>query len=124
LLVYQHRVISQTQPSFASPDPRVEFYKTEIAPLIAARCAECHNPERAGRGKSGRLDLTTIAGLLTGGKHKPAIIIGKSTESLLVKRVSSLDPQKIMPPEGEPLTAAQIEALKKWIDDGLAGMSK
>ena len=48
------------------------------------------------------------------------IVPGKSGESELIQRVTSNDPDEVMPPpkSGKKLTARQIELLKKWIDQG------
>ncbi|MCY2968582.1 MAG: DUF1549 domain-containing protein, partial [Planctomycetota bacterium] len=42
----------------------------------------------------------------------------KPGESLLLDRVSEPDPKLRMPPEGEPLTAGEIETLSRWISAG------
>lgn len=121
LLVYQHAVGPRGPTAAAiDPDPRVVFFKTEIEPLLAARCAECHNSNRVRRGQAGRLDLTSIAGVLAGGKHAPAVKAGNAAGSLLIERVSQSDPDERMPPEGDPLSAEQIGHLRRWIDEGLA----
>src|SRR5437016_5044212 len=50
----------------------------------------------------------------------PAIVPGKAAESDLVARIGSDDPAKRMPPSktGKRLTTAQIELLRRWIDEG------
>jgi hypothetical protein len=45
-------------------------------------------------------------------------------DSELFKRISSTDESVRMPPEGEPLTGAQIEAIKKWIEHGAPSPEK
>jgi uncharacterized membrane protein len=118
-LVYLHGVGPKPSARAPSQDARVEFFRTEIEPLLAKHCADCHNAASVAKGKAARLDLTSAAGLLKGGKHAPAVEIGKSADSLLIQRVSSADPDEVMPPEGERLTQPQIEKLKRWIDEGL-----
>ena len=49
---------------------------------------------------------------------EPAIVPGKPKESELLKRVSSTDDSVRMPPEGKPLSAAEIEVLSNWIAGG------
>ncbi len=47
-----------------------------------------------------------------GGKSGiPAIVSGKSSESLVTRYVSGLDPKIIMPPAGERLRAEEIAVL-------------
>jgi hypothetical protein len=83
----------------------------DIAPLIKARCAECHTN---GKYKSS-FSLDTRADML---KKKAAVVPGKSADSELIKRISSSDPDERMPPKGERLTAKEVALFKAWIDQG------
>ena len=89
-------------------------FERDIRPIFASRCVACHgaNKQKAEL----RLDAKSLA--LRGGESGPVIVPGKSGESLLWKRVSSTDDDERMPPNGKPLTAAQLAALKAWIDAG------
>ena len=42
----------------------------------------------------------------------------KSADSLLIKLVSGLEPDMVMPQKGARLTADQIGVLRAWIDQG------
>ena len=92
---------------------KVEFIK-EVQPIFADRCYSCHGPEK----QKGNLRWDKRQSALAGGDNGPAILVGKSAESLLIKLVSGLDPDNLMPPKGEPLTTAQIGLLRAWIDQG------
>ena len=93
---------------------QVDFSK-EILPVLKANCFKCHGEKKA----KSKLRLHTLADVLKGGKNGGAIAPGKSAESLLIKRISlPKDDDDIMPPEGGPLEKSQIEALKRWIDQG------
>ena len=50
----------------------------------------------------------------------PAIVPGKLDESELYRRITSPDPDERMPPakSGKSLSAAEIEQLKTWIEEG------
>src|SRR5436305_14604152 len=97
----------------APPPPPVQFSK-EVLPILAHRCFECH-----GNGKrKGDLDLTSREMLLKGGKDGPGIVVGKSHQSQLVKRINSTDPDERMPNKGEPLTKQEIALLTACIDQG------
>src|SRR3954454_15149781 len=87
----------------ASPD-----FQKDIQPLLAERCYQCHGLEKQKGGL--RLDLKRKA--LEGGDSGVAIVPGKSADSLLIKLISGLDQDKLMPPKGERLTAAQITQLR------------
>ena len=66
-----------------------------------------------------RLDNRLSA--LKGGKSgKPAIVPGRSSDSLLIRYVSGLDPKVVMPPAGERLRPDEIGLLSQWIDEGAA----
>ena len=47
-----------------------------------------------------------------------AIVPGDVEASELLVRVMSADPGERMPPQGEPLSAAEIDVLKRWIAAG------
>ncbi len=84
----------------------------DIAPILKARCVECH---ANGKYKAG-VSFDTREALL---KSK-AIAPGKSASSELLKRIMSNDPEQRMPPKGTPLDAKQIALIKAWIDQGAA----
>src|SRR5438105_14341692 len=96
------------------PAPRqVEFIK-DIQPIFAEHCLACHGPKK--QEAEFRLDARDIA--LKGGELGPAIVPGKSAESLLIRFVAGVDPEKVMPKKGERLTPDQIALLRAWIDQG------
>ena len=86
----------------------------QIQPIFASRCLACHGPKKQTSG----LRLDEGAAALAGGDSGAAIVPGRAATSPLMERVSSTDPSLRMPPEGEPLAAAEIDVLKRWIDAG------
>ncbi len=106
-------LLSSVQDVFAA-DKQVDFVK-HIQPLLAKRCVSCHGPEKQKAGL--RLDRK-LAVLKGGDDLGPAIVPGKSRESSLFRVVAGLEAGLEMPAEGEKLTAAEIELLKRWIDSG------
>src|SRR5580700_8720914 len=79
-------------------------FKTEIKPIFEASCIKCH-----GRGRDkGSLRIDSRETLLKGGDTGPAIVPGKSTDSLLIELVQGFDPDNAMPKKGTKLTPAQI----------------
>ncbi|MEX2137954.1 MAG: PSD1 and planctomycete cytochrome C domain-containing protein [Pirellulales bacterium] len=93
---------------------QVDFVK-DIQPLLA-RCTNCHGIEMQEAG----LNLQVKKGALLGGDNGKVILPGKSDKSRLVMAVSRVDPELMMPPEGEgqPLTAEQVGFVRAWIDQG------
>jgi hypothetical protein len=96
----------------ARADDTPSFAK-DVAPIFAANCAGCHASNVA----MGTLDLDTFAGLQKGGHSGPAIMPGKSGESLLYLRITgAVTPA--MPLTGKKLADGEIEIIRKWIDAG------
>jgi hypothetical protein len=93
---------------------QVDFTR-DIQPILASRCHNCHG-SKLHLGEL-RLDQMNHA-MRGGGSGVPAIVAGKSAESLLIRYVSGLDPKTVMPPTGPRLTREQIELLSLWIDQG------
>lgn len=90
-------------------------YVRDIKPILSSRCFACHSALRQRSGL--RLDAASL--LTQGGKRGPAIVPGKSGESLLITAVTGAEGWR-MPPEeeGDPLDAEQIALLAAWIDQG------
>ncbi len=89
-------------------------YLHDIKPILKTRCYACHGALK----QEARLRLDTGRMIRQGGDSGAAVMPGQAEKSLLLDKVSAKDASQRMPPEGEPLTAAQIEALKSWISQG------
>ena len=63
------------------------------------------------------LSLSTREAILAGGKRGPAVVPGKSSESLLYKAVAHQGELQ-MPPGKKPLAADQVQMVRQWIDAG------
>ncbi len=85
-------------------------FATDIQPVITAYCISCHNSSDA---KSG-LDLSTLSGLLAGGKKAgPALLLDSpETSPFLLYLQGELQPR--MPKDEPPLMADQIAMLGRW----------
>ena len=92
----------------------VDFVR-EVRPIFEKHCVECHGEKKQ---KSGfRLDVKAAA--LKGGDDKgPDIVLGKAKESPLIHLVSTTDEGEVMPPKGGRLSAAEIDTLTRWINEG------
>ncbi|HCP11299.1 MAG TPA: hypothetical protein DIT89_03105, partial [Planctomycetaceae bacterium] len=95
----------------------VEFNR-DIRPILSDNCFFCHGPDKNKRQADLRLD--TESGLLGTGGTTGAVIPGKPDESPLLQRILTADPDAHMPPPatGKTLTAAQIQLLRRWIQQG------
>jgi len=102
--------VTSRQIAANPPDPKAHHFETRIAPLLANHCLECHDSPS----KKGGLDLSRKATVFAGGETGPALVLGKSAESLLWEAVESDE----MPQDRPPLSSDEKQRLKKWIDDG------
>src|SRR5881396_2422648 len=87
--------------------------------LFTAHCLDCH----ASTDPEGQLVLENFDALMKGGEIGPAILAGKSSDSLLVQMIEGRfekdGKKKIMPPgKRAKLTTDQIAMIKNWIDAG------
>lgn len=93
-------------------------YNRDIRPLLAENCYACHGPDEAQRKAHLRLDVKEEA--FKARKHGAAIVAGKAEGSSLIDRLTTTDEDDRMPPvdSGKHVTPAQIELIRKWIDQG------
>jgi hypothetical protein len=91
----------------------VQFFETQVQPLLKAHCFSCHGGEKKIKGG---LRLTTREALLKGGESGPVISTEKPEESLLLQAVRYEDLK--MPPKGK-LPQAQIDVLTQWVKMGV-----
>ncbi|MBW3597532.1 MAG: hypothetical protein KY475_09690 [Planctomycetes bacterium] len=98
----------RTQAPEAAPSPQaLELFRRQIRPLLAGKCLKCHNADR----REGGLDLSRRSAALAGGDSGEAMAPGRPQESLLYQLVTAGE----MPPEMNPLSAAETAALEQWI---------
>jgi mono/diheme cytochrome c family protein len=95
---------------------RAEYFELHIRPLFAERCVGCHSGRQDAKS---RLEFGSREQLLAGGDFGPALVPGSAESSLLVQAVRRIHKELHMPPKAQDrLSAAQIERLVKWINDG------
>ena len=97
-------------------------FTRDIKGILSNRCVRCHGPDaedRHGGGDDG-LRLDTFAGATVDLGGHAAIVPGKPDESELIARITSTDPDLVMPPPeaGERLSEKQVDILKRWIVAG------
>jgi len=98
--------------SIAGAADPVNFAR-DIEPVLEKHCLVCHGPQQQMSGL--RLDQKEAA--LKGGASGQDIKPGDSAGSRLIRLVTGAD-GKVMPPVGARLSAAEIELLRAWIDQG------
>ncbi len=93
---------------------KVDFIK-QVQPILAKHCYACHGPDEAEGGLRFTDKEAAYAETESG---EFAIVPGDIDASVLIARVASDDEFERMPPEGDPLSADQIELLRRWIQQG------
>jgi hypothetical protein len=88
-------------------------FANQISPIFQRYgCYGCH-------GGSGGLFVVTVAQLLRGGDHGPAVVPGKADTSNLVRKLAATPLFGDRMPQGGPyLTDSTLQTIKLWINQG------
>ncbi|MFT7034374.1 MAG: hypothetical protein ACJA2S_002888 [Cyclobacteriaceae bacterium] len=100
--------------SSCSSKKEIDF-NSQVRPILNNNCLGCHG------GVKKQSDLSFLFmedALLPAKSGKLAIIPGDADGSELIRRVMSLDPEVVMPPEDHRLNEQEVGILKDWIDQG------
>ena len=89
-------------------------FDREIRPLLQKHCIECHGAKK----QKGELRLDAKIFAFKGGHDDAAFVPGRSDRSPLYQRIISTNEDERMPPKGAPLTVAETNAVKEWINSG------
>jgi mono/diheme cytochrome c family protein len=90
-------------------------FERDVWPILQAKCVTCHGPED----QFNELRLDSKERILRGGRNGKILVPGDPAKSPMYVRVSlPADDLDIMPAEGDPLTPAQIDTLRRWIAEG------
>ena len=107
-------IASTVWHAYLSAAEPIDFHR-QVRPILAHHCYECH---ARGRDKGGlRIDSRQL--LMAGSEQGAVVVPGKSSESKLIQRVTSTDPDFRMPWNASALKPDQIAILRAWIDQGL-----
>ncbi|MBO0857999.1 MAG: PSD1 domain-containing protein, partial [Chloracidobacterium sp.] len=104
-------------PIVLSAQEPVRFGR-DVLPILSANCFTCHGPDDKNRQAGLRLDLEESAKA----KRRSGfpVIPGEPEKSLIIRRLTSADPDMVMPPPGthRNVRPDQIEILRRWIAEG------
>lgn len=113
-------IVAFTLASVRAEDT-VDFNR-DIRPILSENCYTCHGPDDNSRVSTLRFDDETSAkAALPNGRF--AIVPGAPGDSAMYARVASANPATRMPPAyagHDPLSAEQIELVRRWIAEGAA----
>lgn len=88
----------------------------EVAPVLLQHCAGCHDADDP----EGGLRMVSLESLVRGGQTGPAVVPGKSVDSLLIKKLRGTGIEGQQMPLGKPpLATDTIDLIARWIDQGL-----
>ena len=104
----------RAQTAVVAPPQPVSFAK-EVEPILDRSCRSCHGDTV----QLGKLDLSTRDSALRGGARGSDLVPGDAGASRLYRRIAGLE-RPPMPAQGDPLTAEEVDAVKRWIDAGAA----
>lgn len=96
-------------------------FNFHVKPILSDRCYKCHGPDENARKANLRLDIQEGAfALVDTTENRYAIVPGDLRKSHLYDRVSSSNPDYMMPPPDSKLslTPREVEILKRWIEQG------
>jgi cytochrome c553 len=114
-IAFAAAVSPRTNIVAAPADDAAAMFRTEVAPLLAARCGACH---AAGSPESGfRIDDREMA-IAGGDSGAVGLVPGKPDASELFKRIVTEDREIRMPADGDPLSADEQKLVRLWIEAG------
>ena len=92
-------------------------FSGDIQPLLAEHCAACHGPDKQNAGLNLTSEQNALSKLKSG---ETAIIPGNPDESEILYRLTTKNPDDIMPPpdHGPALKAKDIDLIRNWIQSG------
>jgi hypothetical protein len=87
----------------------------DLAPVFVRQCEGCHGAEKA----KGKYRLDSFERLMKAGESgdKP-VAAGKPGGSAIYRLITAKDADDRMPQKAEPLPAAQVALVRRWIEEG------
>ena len=101
-------------------EPTTVDFNRDIRPILSDNCFVCHGPDEANRKGGLRLDRREQA-VVPAESGEVAIVPGQPAVSHLMSRVTSTDPENVMPPPSSKkgsLSNDQVKLLNRWIAEG------
>ncbi|MFN0107542.1 MAG: PSD1 and planctomycete cytochrome C domain-containing protein, partial [Blastocatellia bacterium] len=105
------------QPKRSAAAEPIRFGR-DVLPILAANCFACHGPDESKRKAGLRLDVESEA--KSKRRSGSPIAPGEPDKSLILARLTSADPDVVMPPPNshKQISPAQIETIRRWIAEG------
>jgi hypothetical protein len=98
-------------------------FTNHVLPILEDRCLNCHNEPYDKNGRTiqpkAGLTLNTYEMVMKGNLDNTVVTAGDVADSYLHEVLTlDEDDDMFMPPKGGPLTAEQIDIIKRWIEEG------
>jgi len=95
-------------------------YWQDVRPILRKHCTVCHSERKLPElDVSAGLALDKLELIRKGGK-KAVLVTGKPDDSLIVTLLTSKDKKRAMPLDADPLPAADVALIRKWVETGAA----
>lgn len=98
-------------------EPSSIDFQRDVLPIFEKHCTACHGAAK----QTSDLRLDLRAAILKGSGSGEILKVGDASQSRVIEVVTGADPDYQMPPEGEKLSDAEVDILRKWIDQGATG---
>jgi len=92
----------------------IDFVRT-VQPILRMNCHRCHGSKNR---KAGLQLNRRESAYGVGDSAEPILVKGRAAASLLIKRLVDNTCGDLMPLDGEPLSRADVDLLRRWIDEG------
>jgi hypothetical protein len=99
-------------------------FSSQVRPILSNSCFACHGPDAQNQSSPFRLDTEEHARAnlaKAGDPPRFGIVPGKPEQSLLLQRITTHDPNALMPPptaKKPPVNEEQIAVITEWIRQG------
>ncbi len=104
---------SQLGPNRPEPSHvQTVSFRLQVLPLLNKRCLACHNTSAP----SGGLDVSSYENFTSPSDHGAMIAAGNPAKSTLIDYLTGVRDQ--MPKGSEPLSTAEVNLFKTWIQEG------
>jgi hypothetical protein len=98
----------------SGPAPSPVDFARDIQPLLRDHCLKCHNPQK----KKGQFRVDSREAAFRGGVSGKVISPGNAKASRFFELLVTKSEDDRMPQSAPPLSPAQVELFRRWIDAG------
>ena len=92
-------------------------FRGDVAPILLDHCLACHGPKKAEGGY--RVDAFDEL-RKPGDSGVVPLAAGEADGGEVLRRIASPDPSERMPADAEPLSAEQVDVVRRWVAAGAA----